>query len=29
MMWSVISMDLSLHNLKISNNGLIQKGIVL
>lgn len=29
MIWSVILMDPSLHNLKIPNDGLIQKGIVL
>ena len=29
MIWSVISMDPSLHNLKIPNDGLIQKDIVL
>lgn len=29
MMWSVVSMEPSLHNLKIRNDGLIQKGIVL
>jgi len=29
MIWSVISMDPSLHNLKIPNDGLIQKGIFL
>lgn len=29
MMWNVISMDPSLNSLKIPNDGLIQKDIVL